>query len=226
MTVPSLISCVVPVNDGERFIAAAIDSILAQDHSPLEVVVVDNGSLDSSALLAERFGEPVRVLRQEDRGPPGGRNRGIREARGEFVAFLDADDLYRPAKLSTQLECLSAEPALDICLCTAESFWEPGLEHEAARYAALGKLRGTHTFGTMLARRAVFERVGLLDETRLLDDQAEWFLRAADAGLATRILPDVLVDRRMHAASMSHRHDVIDSYLELVAARLGRARRR
>jgi glycosyltransferase involved in cell wall biosynthesis len=218
------ISCVVPVHDGERYLGAAIDSILAQTHCPLEVIVVDNGSADASAAIARAFGDPVRVIEQEDRGPPGGRNTGIRAARFPLLAFLDADDLFRPAKLERQLARLRARPELDVSLCTAENFWEPGLSAEQARYEQLGRTRATHAFGTMLARREVFARVGMIDESRIYGDQIDWFMRAAEAGVVIEILPEVLMSRRMHGASLSHRMGDIDPYLELVSERLARRR--
>jgi glycosyltransferase involved in cell wall biosynthesis len=221
--VRSLISCIVPVHNGERFLAEAIDSILAQDHDPLEVVVVDDGSTDRSAEIAESYGEPVRVVRQEHSRQTATRNRGLRESRGEYIAFLDADDLYRPRKLSTQLRHLRASPETEICLCTAENFWEPGLEDERERYLALGRSKATHTFVAMLARRSVFDRVGPLDETQR-GDQIDWFVRASAAGAQTIVLPDVLVDRRMHRDSVTHSARAMDEYLDFVKARIDRQR--
>src|SRR5262245_59961185 len=129
-----LISVVVPVLDGEPYLAEALDSILAQDHRPLEVIVVDDGSKDLSAEVAESYGDPVRVLRQAKQGPADARNRGIEAAGGDYLSFLDADDRYRPGKLSTQLTALEADPDADICQCVAENFWELGLEDERDRY--------------------------------------------------------------------------------------------
>jgi glycosyltransferase involved in cell wall biosynthesis len=186
--------------------------------------VVDDGSTDGSARLAESYGDGVRVIRQANNGAPAARNRGIREARGEYLSFLDADDLYRPDKLSAQLRVLLAEPALDLCTCTARNFWEPGLEQEQARYEAAGKVLITHHFATLLAHRSVFERVGPINETRRYADYVEWFHRASDLGLTTRVIPDVLLDRRMHAASLSHTRAGLDEYFELARARIERHR--
>jgi len=222
---PPLVSCIVPVNNGERYLGEAIDSILRQRHRPLEIIVVDNGSSDGSAALGESYGDPVRVIRQEDRGPPGGRNTGIREARGEFICMLDADDVFTDDKLERQLERFRSRPELHVCLAHAENFWEPGLEDEERIYRAHGKILASHVFGTMLTVRSVFETVGLIDAARIYGDQVDWFARMADAGVISEVLPDVLMRRRMHRASLSHNAPDLDDYVDLVKARLDRRRR-
>ncbi|MGQ9503351.1 MAG: glycosyltransferase family 2 protein [Thermogutta sp.] len=96
------ISVVIPVFNGERFLAEAIRSALAQTLPPYEILVVDDGSTDESAELAESFGPPVRVLREENRGEAAARNCGIEAARGDWIAFLDCDDVWKPEKLALQ----------------------------------------------------------------------------------------------------------------------------
>jgi GT2 family glycosyltransferase len=108
-----LVSVVIPTFNRAYCIAATIDSVLAQTHQNLEVLVVDDGSTDGTAeLLARRYGdEPrVRVLRQANAGVCAARNHGFRASRGELVALLDSDDLWLPFKLEAQLACLSAVP--------------------------------------------------------------------------------------------------------------------
>jgi glycosyltransferase involved in cell wall biosynthesis len=218
-----LISCIVPVRNGERYLAAAIDSILVQDHRPLEIVVVDDGSTDGSAALARAYGNDVRVVAQAPQGAPAARNRGIEEARGELLSFLDADDLYRPGKLSSQLEALDAAPGADLCLCHAENFWEPGMDEERIRHTALGRLRTSWLFGTLLARRSAFDRAGLLDTSLPAGDFGDWWLRAHDLGLTARVLDDVLVDRRMHRDSLTHGVLTPESYFDVVKRRIDRS---
>ncbi len=214
-----LVTCIVPVHNGEAFLGEALDSILAQDHRPLEVIVVDNGSTDASAGLAAGYGDAVRVIRQADLGPAAGRNRGLAAASGEFVAFLDADDVFVEGKLSRQLGRFAASPELGVSLGLAENFWEPGLEEEEARYRANGKVYASHVFGTMLARRGVFDVVGPIDETRIHGDQVDWFSRLDDSAVKVEVLNEVLMRRRMHPASLSHTQPDLDSYLELVKLR-------
>ena len=102
MTKPNLISCIVPVFNGERYLAEALDSILAQTWRPLEVIVVDDGSTDGTAHIAAGYGAEVSYIHQANAGPAAARNRGLDAARGEFIAFLDADDLWHKDKLSAR----------------------------------------------------------------------------------------------------------------------------
>lgn len=106
------VSVVIPAFNAERFLAGAIQSALSQSVPPLEIIVVDDGSTDRTAEVAERFGPPVRCARQENGGPSAARNRGIREARGEFIAFLDADDRWLPVHLAEATRVLVAYPHL------------------------------------------------------------------------------------------------------------------
>lgn len=98
-----MVSVVIPCYNGAKYLRETIQSALAQTHPPLEILVIDDGSTDDSAAIAELFGPPVRVIRQTNQGESVARNRGIDEAQGDWIAFLDADDLWLPEKLETQL---------------------------------------------------------------------------------------------------------------------------
>lgn len=97
------VSVIVPCYNGARYLRETLASALGQTRAPLEVLVVDDGSTDDSAGVAEAFGLPVRVIRQANGGESTARNRGIDEARGDWLAFLDADDVWEPHKLERQL---------------------------------------------------------------------------------------------------------------------------
>lgn len=104
---PPRISVVIPVHNGAKYLKEAITSALSQTLLPSEIIVVDDGSTDESAQLAASFGPPVRVVQQTQMGESAARNRGIEVAEGEWIAFLDADDVWHPNKLAEQAKlCL------------------------------------------------------------------------------------------------------------------------
>ncbi len=111
------VSVVIPCYNGVEFLPEAIDSALAQSYPPLEVLVIDDGSTDDSATIAESYGGPVRVIRQHNQGESVARNRGIDEAKGDWIAFLDADDVWDSEKLELQLETIGNLPDT-VCLHT------------------------------------------------------------------------------------------------------------
>src|SRR5262245_58223903 len=104
-----LITVIIPVFNGEAFLAEALESVFGQDYRPLEVIVVDDGSTDTSADVARSFPSVI-VVQQSNTGLSGARNAGIQRARGSFLSFLDADDLMAPRRLSKQMDHLSAHP--------------------------------------------------------------------------------------------------------------------
>ena len=227
MTV-SLISCIVPVFNGERYLSEALDSIFAQTYRPLEIIVVDDGSTDATASVMASFGERIRTLRQPNQGPAGARNLGVRAAAGEFVAFLDADDLWRPEKLARQMARFEACPELQYCVTHAQNFWAPELKTEAENYRdhRISRSLPGYVTQTLAARRALFDAIGLFDAALEHADSTEWFLRAAEAGAAMELLPDILTYRRLHRENRSRllARRSRDEFLNIVKASLDRRR--
>lgn len=109
------VSVVIPAYNAEPYLDECLRSVLTQTHPVIEVIVVDDGSTDRTRSIAESFGAPVRLLQQKQGGPARARNYGVREARGEWIAFLDADDLWKPEKIEKQLSALAAAPDAILC---------------------------------------------------------------------------------------------------------------
>lgn len=217
MTAPRLVSCVVPAFNSAAYLREALESISAQTYRPIEIIVVDDGSKDDTAEVVAAYRPSVRFVTQPTAGPAATRNRGVREARGELIAFLDADDLWHPEKLARQTARLDARPELDVSVTHIENFWIPELAAEAERLrddARTHPMPGYVTM-TMMARRRVFDTTGLFDESLWHTDAGDWFLRAADAGAVIEMLADVLVLHRMHHANLSRRYGP-DSRAEFV----------
>ena len=204
VTTEPLVSVVVPVRNGERFLAMALESILNGAYRHHEIIVVDNDSEDGSGDVARRY--PVRYVRQPNQGQAGGRNTGIRMASGELVAFLDSDDLWTEDKLSRQVAHLTARPELDFVLAHLRAFLEPGTPRPRwmpPSWLTEGE-RGALP-GVLLARRRAFDRIGLFDPRYEITSDTDWLVRAEDAGLQWDLLPDVLLHWRVHGANASHR---------------------
>jgi glycosyltransferase involved in cell wall biosynthesis len=197
------ISVLIPVFDGERVLAEAIESVLAQTRPAAEVLVVDDGSTDGSAKVAESFGPPVRVLRRPHRGVAAARNAGVQECIGELMALQDADDLMKPDRLELQAAALGRASSPALTLGRAEVRGEDGfaapswLEHAYAN-------SDRYTPATLTATRSAMELVGPFDETMRRGSDTDWLLRALEAGLRPVMLEQEVIVRRFHGGNLSY----------------------
>ena len=200
----SLISCIVPVFNGERYLRAALDSMPAQTYRPLEIIVADDGSTDGTTAVAASYGEQIFYLRQANVGPAAARNLGLSVARGEFVAFLDADDLWYPKKLARQMDRFEARQELDLCMTFVQNFWTPELQAAAQlrNHQLMQPLPG-YPLQTLMAKRALFDTVGQFNPQLRIGDDTDWFLRAAEQRAIMELLPEVLVYRRFHHTNLT-----------------------
>jgi glycosyltransferase involved in cell wall biosynthesis len=226
MTDP-LISVVICVYNGERFLGEAIDSVFAQDYQPIELIVVDDGSDDRSAQIARSYAD-VRVLSQENRGVGAARNAGIDASSGAFLAFLDADDVMLPSKLSDQAGHLFAHPEVGYVLCRQKLFPDSGsdLPAWARRDPIFGDPGGVQpTCG--LVRRTALQRAGGFDPSVRMGDGMEWLSRLREAGIRIDILPRVLLLRRVHEDNLTHDQAAFtESLFKTLKARADRAQAR
>jgi glycosyltransferase involved in cell wall biosynthesis len=225
-----LVSCVVPTYNGEVYLAEALDSIFAQTHQALQVIVADDGSTDGTLQIAARYGPRVRVVSQPNAGPAAARNLGVRASTAEFLAFLDQDDVWHPEKLARQLGRFQARPELEVSVAHVQRFWTEELPGQAEQYRGhrvSAALPGYIT-GTFLVRRRVFDVVGPFDAAVRFADSMEWFLRAVERGVVSELLPDVLLRHRMHGRNLSQREGEgsRDEFLRVLKASLDRKRSR
>ena len=224
MTSP-LVSVIVPLYNGMRFLRRALDSIATQDYRPVETIVIDDGSTDESASIAQSY-PGVRYFSQANQGVARARNAGIAASTGQLLTFLDQDDEWSPNKLSRQVEHLLAHPELGFVLGHERIFLEPGCP--PPRWLKAELLAGTHAgyvVGTLMARRAVFDVVGLFAAAYSMASDTDWLLRARDAGVAMAVIGDTLLHRRIHEGNHSHQSGQAVSEL-LVALRARTARQR
>lgn len=211
-----MISVIVPVHNAERYLEEALRSVLAQGYRPLDLVVVDDGSRDGSAQVARSFPE-VRLFRQENAGPAAARNRGLREAQGDLIAFIDADDLWTAGRLAWQLELLKQRPELELVGGAVRIFGEAQPPSEPIT---------TFTFGSCLHRRGVFDTVGLLDESLRFGEDTDWIARAREAGVPMHFDGRVALEYRRHTHNLTADKATVQRHLTLVLKRSLDRRRR
>jgi glycosyltransferase involved in cell wall biosynthesis len=214
------------VYNAEPYIAEAIESVFAQSYRPLDVIVADDGSTDGTAAVVRSYGDRVRYAHQENKGNGGARNLAVTLARGDFYAFLDADDRFVPDKLERQMAALQADPALDIVFGHVEEFVSPELDEETrARVRPPAAVQPWMAPNLMLIRRESFERVGPFSETLAVGVTVDWFARADEAGLRNLMLPGVVLQRRLHTSNNGLRHaDKRAQYVHVLKAALDRRR--
>ncbi|HOH99097.1 MAG TPA: glycosyltransferase [Bacteroidales bacterium] len=195
-------SVIVPVYNGEAYLTQALDSILSQGIRFREVLVVDDGSTDRSAEIARTFSAKVRLITQENKGAAAARNRGITMAQGTYLAFLDADDLWVMGGIKLLLKTFTNQPDLDIVFGHVEQFISPELD-ESARRPLRNELREMpgYLMGAMVAKKLVFDKVGLLPENLQLGEFIDWFHQAQHQGVKYKMLEPVVMRRRIHTTN-------------------------
>jgi glycosyltransferase involved in cell wall biosynthesis len=199
-----LVTAAIPVRDGEAYLAEAIESVLNQSRPCDQLVVVDNGSSDRSPEIAAEFGAAVEIVSEPRPGIGSARNAALRAARGDYLAFLDADDLWDPAKTALQLAAFEAEPRLQLVFGHVRQFLSPDLaaaEAEGLRVPA-DPQPGQYV-GAMMARRAAIEAIGPWPEDVRVSDGLTFLLRAGELGLEQAMLAETVTLRRVHGANHS-----------------------
>jgi glycosyltransferase involved in cell wall biosynthesis len=197
------ISVIIPVYNGEAFLADAISSILRQHYDPLEIVVVDDGSTDGSAIIAKSFPNVVYVY-QENKGHQVARNCGLQMAKGNMISFLDADDLWSDDKLELQLSCFKKNPSTEIVVGYTQRMQLLNVKdgkHEFRNYSdpVLGM-----SFTASLIRKSAFDKVGLIDEKFRQCDDWDWFMRAKELNVSMVVHKEVITFYRRHDDNMTN----------------------
>jgi glycosyltransferase involved in cell wall biosynthesis len=177
-----LVSVIIPVHNGARYLRAALESVFAQTYRPFEVIVVNDGSVDDSGDIAQSFDE-VRYIYQANHGVATARNNGVDVARGEFFAFLDQDDLWIPEKLKLQMGELLSNHDLGYTLTQQQFFLEPGDTLPAwFRKELFSEVHTGWVLGTLVVRRTAFEKVGNFATGYSAASDGDWFFRAKALG--------------------------------------------
>ncbi len=203
-----LVSVIVPMYNGAAYLGEALASVRGQVDGPVELIVVDDGSRDSSAEIAASY-RPMRQLTQAHQGAAVARNLGLATASGDLVAFLDQDDWWEPDKLRRQVAYALEHPEVEVVLTRQRFFLHPGTGTPGwLTPELLDSDQPGQTPSALLARKTLFDRLGGFNPEYPLTSAADWFLRAQAAGVDLHELPDALTHRRVHAGNQARLAEV------------------
>ena len=219
------VSIVIPAYNAAAFVREAVDTALAQTHPDIEVIVVDDSSTDETPAILAAYGDRIRVHRQPNTGVGGARNTGVGLATGEWVAFLDADDVWKPRKVAAQLDAVGPG---EWVYTNRFNFGERGPLPEVQSDVTLMSdgdvfvpllVRGNFitVSSVMMRTRLVLELGGFRQQNGGCEDWEFW-LRAASRGHEVRYVDEPLVGYRFTATSMSMNHRAMASSRRAVVA--------
>lgn len=198
------VSVIVPVRNGERYLAETLESIVTQTLPPLEVIVVDDGSQDASADIARSFKGTVRVVHSIPLGGGAARDIGVAEATGNLIALCDADDLWMPNKLAQQVAAVHNPDDAEAVFCGATEFLSPELPSASLRTRQpMDHIARAQMSSALVATRAAFDAVGPFQTE---DNDGMWFtwcLRLTTSAATVMFVDGVLVRRRLHDRNQS-----------------------
>ncbi|MBV2235046.1 MAG: glycosyltransferase family 2 protein [Sterolibacterium sp.] len=226
-TVHPGISVIVPAYNAGRYLHSAIGSVLAQTCQAGEIVVVDDGSTDDTARIAAGFAA-VRVIERPHAGAAAARNAGVDAARFQYVAFLDADDLWLPTKLEQQTAFLlerqqgEGEEARGV-FGRVQQFASPDLPvTQRGRYKIGTDAMPGFIAGSLLIERKAFLAVGKFDETLAGGEFIDWMVRAKRLGLALPMLEEVVLLRRVHGGNsvLTNTEALHHAYIKLIRQKI------
>ena len=206
------VSVIIPTYNRSWIIKEAIDSVLAQDYKEFELIVVDDGSTDHTSDVLDSSRNVIKVLSQKNKGVSAARNRGIAEASGQFIAFLDSDDLWLPQKLSAQIEFFNQTP--NALICQTEEVWiRNGLRvNPKKRHKKLSGMIFKPSLelclvspSAVMIQRSLFDRVGEFDETLPACEDYDLWLRISCRFPVHLIDRPLIIKRGGHDDQLSSR---------------------
>ena len=222
-----LVSVIIPVFNGEGFLGEAIESLLAQTYRPVEIIVVDDGSTDRSGDVAKGFKDSgVRYCYQPNSGIGAARNKGASLAAGSYFAFLDADDVWLPDKLTLQMAVFEDDPGLDMVFGLVSEYYDSisyeRLESEEDRE---GRTLAGYIAGSLVIKRESFIHVGPFATHWRVGEFVDWFAKATETGLSNHVVPEVVMRRRIHTTNVGIRErESQGDYVRILKQALDRRR--
>lgn len=221
------VSVVIPAYNSERYVAEAIRSALGQTQPPAEVIVIDDGSTDGTADVVRSISDPrVHYSYQENGGIGAARNNGIQQARSTYLSFLDSDDCWPADKLSVQLHEFASHPEVDMVFGQALQVNGEAWDKRSSNDLSQVRLEPAIIPGGILIKRETFLRVGLFRSDTKVGEFIDWYARAMELGLVSRVLPELVLWRRLHDSNtgIRERASYGGDYARVLKASLDRRR--
>ncbi len=199
----AVVSVILPVFNGEKFLSEAVQSVLNQNYQRLEIIIIDDGSTDSTKKVALGFGNKIKYYYQENGGPAKARNYGLSIATGDFIAFIDADDVWVKDKLSLQLALF--EKNREVGIVIGLTFRTEFLQNDELDNRVLNPKGTFHLLlGSTLIKKSVFNKIGLLDEDLFIGDDTDWFNRAKENRVSIAVHYDIVQFYRIHKDNITN----------------------
>lgn len=216
-----LVSVIVPVYNGQKFLDASLNSITSQTYPNLETIIVDDGSTDNSLEIAENWPGQKTIIKQKNGDVAAARNAGVRASKGEFIAFLDQDDIWESEKIEQQMACFLKSPDLDLVFTDLIKFFPEGKKHHASdKHKIASSLNSENLFkklviknvlmpSAVMVKKSSFEKAGGFDESFKTCGDYELWLRMASKGMNFYYLPKPLTLYRYHGGNTSKKTAVM-----------------
>ncbi len=194
-----LISVIIAAYNYGRYLREAIDSAIVQTYPSTEIIVINDGSTDDTEKIAQSYGAKIRYFYQEHQGLASPKNRGVTLAQGEYIAFLDADDVWPENRLELMMAPFSNDKSLDMVFGQIRNFLSPELtvEKEKALKRPTEPMSGICP-GALLIKKASFLKVGFFEPEWKVTEFLNWHLQAKDLGLKMTSVKELVLFRRLH----------------------------
>lgn len=204
-----LVSIIIPVYNGEKYIKQAIENVLSQNYPAKEIIIINDGSTDKSDEIIRNLNTDVRYFAREiNSGPSATRNKGIKDASGKYIAFLDVDDLWPENNLSLLVSELEEHEDVDIVRGYAQLFRDS--EDGEKEYLSNPKESYQYYIGAGLYRSKVFSKVGLFDTSLIFGEDTDWYNRAQEKNISIKWLNEVTLFVRRHEQNMTKGKSLVE----------------
>jgi glycosyltransferase involved in cell wall biosynthesis len=205
------VSVIIPVYNGSKYLATTLESVLAQTYPLHEIIVIDDGSTDSSPEILRSYGDRLRVIRQHNQGVAVARNTGLTHASGELITFIDQDDLWPAGRTRLMVEALRAAPSAQLAAGLVEVLYERA--RPPSPLDDFGTVMREFYVGSLCVRRELFDTLGPFHTGIGYADDVDFMMRRREAKVETVYLEDVTLIYRMHEGNTSSDRVVTNSNL-------------